>query len=52
MGERQIPESDVRFDNAPYWNFNDGDVKFDTNWVSNANDNYGSASAFLPKYLL
>ena len=52
MDERQIPESDVRFDNAPYFNFNDGDVKFDTNWVSNTNDNYGSASGFLPKHLL
>ena len=48
----KYPESNVRFDNAPYWNFNDGKLKFDTNRVDNANDNYGSASGFLPKYLL
>jgi hypothetical protein len=46
------PESDVRFDNAPYFNFNDSDVKFDTNWVSRTHGRYGSASGFLPKYLL
>ena len=46
------PDADGQFDNAPYFNFNDGKVKFNTNWVDNANDNYGSASAFLPKSLL
>ena len=40
------------FDHAPYFNFNDDKVKFDTNDVSNANDNYGSASGFAPKSLL
>ena len=52
MGESNYPDSDVRFDNAPYFNFNDGKVKFDTNWVSNANDNYGSSSGWFPKSLL
>ena len=49
MGESNYPDSDVRFDNAPYFNFNDGKVKFDTNWVSNANDNYGSSSGWFPQ---
>jgi hypothetical protein len=47
----QIPDADVRFDHAPYFNFNDGKVKFDTNWFDNANANYGTASAFVPKSL-
>jgi len=47
-----IPEADGDFSKAPNFNFNDGKVKFDTNWVSNANDNYGSASGFVPKSLL
>ena len=37
---------------APNFKFNDDKVKFDTNWVSNANDNYGSASGFVSKSLL
>lgn len=51
MGKDKYPDADVRFDRAPYFNFNDGKVKFDTNWFDNANDNYGSASAFVPKSL-
>ena len=52
MGKDKYPNSDVRFDHAPYFNFNDGKVKFDTNYVDNANDNYGSASCLVPKSLL
>mgnify|MGYP001607474922 CR=1 FL=1 len=44
-------DSDVRFDHAPIFNFNDDQVKFDTNSQSNANENYGSASGFVPKSL-
>jgi len=51
-GQRQYPDSDVRFDHAPYFNFNDGKVKFDTNTVDNANENYGSASGVVPKSLI
>ena len=40
-----------QFSHAPYFNWNDGKLKFDTNDVSNANDNYGSASGFAPKFL-
>jgi len=45
------PEADGKFYKAPYFKFNDGKVKFDTNDVDNANKNYGSASAFPPKSL-
>lgn len=51
MDRGNIPDADGNFSNAPYFNFNDGKVKFDTNYVDNANENYGSASAFLPKSL-
>ncbi len=44
----KAPKADGVFSNAPYWNFNDDKLKFDTNPVDNANPNYGSASAFLP----
>jgi len=50
-GRGQYPDADGQFNNAPIFNFNDGEVKFNTNWASNANDNYGSASGFLPKSL-
>ena len=51
-GQRQYPDSAVRFDHAPYFNWNDGKVKFDTNTVDNANENYGSGSGFVPKSLI
>ena len=44
--------ADGSFENAPNLNFNDEQVKFDTNDMSDTNDNYGSSSAFLPKSLL
>ncbi len=52
MGWGNYPDTDGSFDNTPYFNFNDGKVKFDTNWVDNPNENYGSVSLFLPKSLL
>lgn len=51
MDKDSYPDADERFTNAPYFNFNDGKVKFDTNWFDNANDNYGSVSGFVPKPL-
>lgn len=45
------PEADGDFSNAPYFNFNDGKLKFNTNFVDNPNENYGSASGFLSKSL-
>lgn len=45
-------DGDGQFDYAPYFNFNDDKVKFDTDDVSNPNDNYGSASGFVSKSLL
>lgn len=52
MDEDNYPDADDRFDHAPIFNFNDGKVKFDTNWYDNANENYGSVSGFVPKFLL
>jgi hypothetical protein len=43
----KAPESDGVFSNAPYFNFNDENLKFNTNDIDNPNDNYGSASAFV-----
>lgn len=51
-GQKQYPDANGQFDNAPYFNFNDGEVRFNTNDVSDPNDNYGSASGFLSKSLL
>jgi len=47
-GSNKAPKADGDFSNAPYWNFNDGKLKFNSNWIDNANPNYGSASAALP----
>lgn len=52
MGGGNIPDADGKFSKAPYFNFNDGQLKFNTNWVDNPNENYGSASGSLPKSLL
>lgn len=51
---KQIPEANGQATHAPYFNFNDDKLKFDTNDVDNPNDNYGSASGFhrSPKSLL
>lgn len=38
--------------NAPYFNFKDGKLHFDTKFVDNANKNYGSVSGFSLKSLL
>lgn len=50
-GQRQNPDDDAQFDHAPYLNYNDGKVNFDTKYVDNPNHNYGSASGFVPKSL-
>lgn len=52
MGGSIFPDADGVFSKAPIFNFNDGRVKFNANSVANPNENYGSASAFLPKPLL
>ena len=48
--EYDDPDSDVRFDHAPYFNFNNDKVKTDTNRVDNQNEKYGSASGSLPSF--
>jgi len=52
MDESKYPDADDQFSNAPYFNWNDGKLKFNTNLTDNANENYGSVSAFAPKSLL
>jgi hypothetical protein len=51
MDEGNNPDADGDFSNAPIFNFNSDQVKFNTNRCDNANENYGSASAFLSKSL-
>jgi len=43
------PGADARFDHAPYFFFDDGEVRFDTVWSDFASDFYGSASGFVPQ---
>jgi len=52
MDKSKYSDADGDFSNAPYFNFNDDKLKFNTNSVDNPNENYGSASAFAPKSLL
>ncbi len=51
MGGGNSPNADGQFVKAPIFNFNDDKLKFNTNDFDNANENYGSASGFLPKSL-
>ncbi len=48
-GDEYAPGAGVRFDRAPYFNFNDGGVGFDAGWTGSASGRYGSSSAFLPQ---
>jgi hypothetical protein len=52
MDKGNTPDADGDFSNAPYFNWNDGKLKFDTNWTNNVNDNFGSVSGFGSKSLL
>ena len=47
----KAPNADGDFSKSPIFNSNDDKLKFDASVVSNANENYGSVSGFLPKYL-
>jgi hypothetical protein len=51
-GQKQNPDGDGKFVNAPIFNWNDDKLHFNTNWTNNANKQYGSASGFVPKSLL
>jgi hypothetical protein len=48
-GGEYSPDADGAFDDAPYFHFHDGKLKFGTGRVGRAYENYGSASAFLPQ---
>lgn len=51
-GDEYAPDGDGKFVGAPIFGWNDGKLHFNTNWTNNANKQYGSASGFLPKFLL
>lgn len=52
MDGGNYPEDKDDFVNAPYANFKDDKLQFDTKIVDNANENYGSVSGFSLKSLL
>lgn len=47
--EYDDPGADVRFGHAPYFNFSDGEVEFDTDWFDYAHGFCSSASVFVPQ---
>jgi hypothetical protein len=49
-GDEYSPGADVRFDFAPIFQFSIGLVMFNSRWVHNAHEDYGSASGFVPAY--
>jgi hypothetical protein len=51
-GQKQNPDGDGQFVNAPNFNWNDGKLHFLTFWTNNTNKQFGSASGFVPKSLL
>ncbi len=48
MSGGNYPDADGDFSNAPYFNFNEGRVKFDAYRFDKADPHYGSASGFFP----
>ncbi len=46
-GDEYSPAADGDFSHAPLFRFDDDGVEFDTQWFDDANESYGSASAFL-----
>lgn len=43
------PDADDRFVHAPFFGFDDGEVRFGARWFDRANGGFGSASAFVPQ---
>jgi len=48
-GDEYAPDADGRFNYAPVFFFDAGEVEFHTDWAGGAHDHYGSASGFLPQ---
>ncbi len=48
-GDEFSSGADGQFGYAPCFLFDDGEVKFDTGWIGDALEYYGSASGFLPQ---
>ncbi len=51
-GDEHSSDSDGWFDGVPVFRFYDGAIRFDMSFVDRAHEGYGSASAFLPHYLV
>ena len=45
---KKAPDGDGQFVNASYLNVNDDRFYYNSNDVDNPNENYGTASAFVP----
>ena len=48
-GDEFAPDADGDFRRAPYFRFSDSRVKFDSSFVGNPLESYGSASGFFPQ---
>jgi len=48
-GDEFSPEAAGRFERAPCFYFDDGEVRFRAYWVGDARQDFGSASGFLPQ---
>jgi len=48
-GDEYSPDADGEFSEAPFLDFDDGEVGFGTDHVSYPDEHYGSSSAFLPQ---
>jgi uncharacterized protein (DUF4415 family) len=48
-GDEFSPDDDRDFSYAPYFEFRDGEVRFDTYWIDYPSDNCGSVSGFVPQ---
>jgi hypothetical protein len=48
-GDEYSPDADGDFSRAPFFDFSDGQVEFDVDWISMAHGYYGSVSTFVPQ---
>lgn len=48
-GSEYARDGDGNFSSAPHFCFDRNEVEFDANWVNEADERFGSASAFLPQ---
>jgi len=48
-GDEYAPDGDGEFVGAPYFDWGDGGLHFGTDWTGSVNEQFGSASGFLPQ---